>query len=66
MIIKLTDIRHILLQTTASIYLALMENCKCQDFGSQPTTRHTHHSLKWALFTYSQLIMLPELFQTSH
>jgi len=55
-----------MLQTTTSIYFALLENCKCQDFESQPTARHTHCSLKRALFTYSQVIMLPELFQTSH
>jgi len=35
-IIKLTDIRRILLQTTALIYLALLENCKCQDLRVNP------------------------------
>jgi len=63
MIIKLTDIK---LSYYKQQHRYISHYWKTASFKSQSTTRHTHRSLKWALFRYSQVITLPELFRTSH
>jgi len=62
-IIKLTDIR---LSCYKQQHRYISHYWKTASIKSQPTARHTHRSLKWALFRYLQVITLPELFRTSH